>query len=124
VSWPIPLFWKPGALGLAMHRFIDGKDRMRQALLPHSLEDYVDQENPVRVIEIDLRRRTADGGDQNLSASLKPLAVVCLSDAPLLRRETQRVSRFADAFSTASGKPSRCCPTHATGRYWSNPVAR
>jgi transposase len=35
-----------------MHRFIDGEDRMQQALLPHSLEDYVDQENPVRVIEV------------------------------------------------------------------------
>src|SRR5229473_2236187 len=35
-----------------MHRFIDGEDRMQQALLPHSLEDYVDGENPVRVIEI------------------------------------------------------------------------
>src|SRR5437868_7601807 len=35
-----------------MHRFIDGEDRMQQALLPHSLEDYVDGENPVRVIEV------------------------------------------------------------------------
>src|SRR6266571_2117782 len=35
-----------------MHRFIDGEDRMQQALLPHSLEDYVDQENPVRVIDV------------------------------------------------------------------------
>jgi transposase len=35
-----------------MHRFIDGEDRMQQALLPHSLEDYVDQENPVRVVEV------------------------------------------------------------------------
>src|SRR5213083_3603701 len=35
-----------------MHRFIDGEDRMQQALLPHSLEDYVGEENPVRVIEI------------------------------------------------------------------------
>ena len=34
-----------------MHRFIDGEDRMQQALLPHSLEDYVGEENPVRVIE-------------------------------------------------------------------------
>src|SRR5438045_3374813 len=34
-----------------MHRFIDGEDRMQQALLPHSLEDYVGGENPVRVIE-------------------------------------------------------------------------
>ena len=35
-----------------MHRFIDGEDRMQLALLPHSLEDYVDEENPVRVIEV------------------------------------------------------------------------
>jgi transposase len=35
-----------------MHRFIDGEDRMQQALLPHSLEDYVGAENPVRVIEV------------------------------------------------------------------------
>jgi transposase len=35
-----------------MHRFIDGEDRMQQALLPNSLEDYVSEENPVRVIEV------------------------------------------------------------------------
>src|SRR5271168_3512527 len=35
-----------------MHRFIDGEDRMQQALLPHSPEDYVSEENPVRVIEV------------------------------------------------------------------------
>jgi transposase len=34
-----------------MHRFIDGEDRMQPALLPHCLEDYVSEENPVRVIE-------------------------------------------------------------------------
>jgi len=35
-----------------MHRFIDGEDRMQQTLLPPSLEDYVNEENPVRVIEV------------------------------------------------------------------------
>ncbi len=35
-----------------MHRYIDGEDRMQQALLPHSLEDYVGEENPVRVVEV------------------------------------------------------------------------
>src|SRR5690349_12578709 len=35
-----------------MHRFIDGEDRLQQVLLPHSLEDYVSEENPVRVIEV------------------------------------------------------------------------
>ena len=39
-----------------MHRFIDGEDRMQQALLPHSLEDYVSEENPVRVIEVFYQR--------------------------------------------------------------------
>ena len=35
-----------------MHRFINGEDRLQPALLPHSLEDYVSEENPVRVIEV------------------------------------------------------------------------
>src|SRR5438876_5293901 len=35
-----------------MHRFIDGEDRMQRALLPHSLEDYGGEENPVRRIEV------------------------------------------------------------------------
>ena len=35
-----------------MHRFIDGEDRLQRTLLPNSLEDYVDEENPVRVIEV------------------------------------------------------------------------
>jgi transposase len=35
-----------------MHRFIHGEERMQQALLPHSLEDYVSEENPVRVIDV------------------------------------------------------------------------
>src|SRR5215210_4653342 len=35
-----------------MHRFIDGEDRRQPALLPHSLEDYLGEENPVRVIEV------------------------------------------------------------------------
>jgi transposase len=35
-----------------MHRFIDGEDRMQQTLLPNSLEDYVGEENPARVIEV------------------------------------------------------------------------
>ena len=38
--------------GVAMHRFIEGDDRMQQTLLPHCLEDYVGEENPVRVIEV------------------------------------------------------------------------
>ena len=34
-----------------MHRFIEGQDRTQASLLPASLEDYVDADNPARVIE-------------------------------------------------------------------------
>ncbi len=35
-----------------MHRFVNGEDRLQRTLLPNSLEGYVGEENPVRVIEI------------------------------------------------------------------------
>jgi transposase len=35
-----------------MKRFIEGEDRRQATLLPDSLEDYVAQDNPVRVIEV------------------------------------------------------------------------
>jgi transposase len=34
-----------------MKRFVEGEDRVQVALLPHCLDDYVTQNNPVRVIE-------------------------------------------------------------------------
>src|SRR6201993_4223372 len=37
---------------MVMHRFVEGEDRLQQTLLPHSLEDYVGEENPVRVVDI------------------------------------------------------------------------
>ena len=42
---------------MTTHRFIDGEDRLQQALPPHSLEDYVSEENPVRVIEVFIAER-------------------------------------------------------------------
>jgi transposase len=35
-----------------MKRFIEGEDRTQVSLLPACLEDYVEAENPVRVIEV------------------------------------------------------------------------
>jgi transposase len=35
-----------------MNRFVQGEDRRQQTLLPSSLEDYVAEDNPVRVIEV------------------------------------------------------------------------
>jgi transposase len=34
-----------------MKRFIEGKDRRRVTLLPDCLEDYVSDDNPIRVVE-------------------------------------------------------------------------
>ena len=49
-----------------MKRFVEGEDRLQGALLPHCLDDYVTENNPVRVIEafideLDLARLGFDG---------------------------------------------------------------
>src|SRR3974390_3478582 len=38
-------------VGAGMKRFIEGEDRRQALLLPDCLEDYVSDDNPVRVIE-------------------------------------------------------------------------
>ncbi len=35
-----------------MKRFVEGEDRRQATLLPDSLEDYVTEDNPVRVVEV------------------------------------------------------------------------
>lgn len=35
-----------------MKRFIEGQDRSQSTLFPESLEDYIAEDNPVRVIEV------------------------------------------------------------------------
>ena len=49
-----------------MKRFIEGEDRTQVSLLPECLDDYVDEDNPVRVVEafveqLDLRQMGFDG---------------------------------------------------------------
>jgi transposase len=44
-----------------MERFVEGEDRIQITLLPECLEDYVEPDNPVRVVEafveqLDLRQ--------------------------------------------------------------------
>jgi hypothetical protein len=55
-----------GTLGFLMKRFVEGEDRRQGVLLPEFLDDYVGEDNPVRVIdvfvdELDLRRRRSRG---------------------------------------------------------------
>jgi len=35
-----------------MGRFVEGEDRRQSLLLPESLDDYVTEDNPVRVVEV------------------------------------------------------------------------
>ena len=35
-----------------MKRFVEGEDRRQATLLPDSLEDYVTEDNPVRVVDV------------------------------------------------------------------------
>ena len=35
-----------------MSRFVEGRDRTQQTLFPASLDDYVDEDNPVRVVDV------------------------------------------------------------------------
>ncbi|WP_262300363.1 transposase, partial [Microvirga sesbaniae] len=49
-----------------MRRFVDGVDRIQTTLFPESLDDWVDENNPVRVIDafveaLDLRALGFDG---------------------------------------------------------------
>jgi len=39
-----------------MGRFVEGADRRQSLLLPETLDDYVTEDNSVRVIEVDLPR--------------------------------------------------------------------
>jgi hypothetical protein len=56
---------------LAMHRFIDGEGRMQPALLPHSLEDYVDEaEMSLLVLAYNIKRMIAIFGVGPLMAAI------------------------------------------------------
>jgi transposase len=35
-----------------MSGFVEGEDRQQQSLLPRSLEDYVGEDNPARVVDV------------------------------------------------------------------------
>ena len=51
-SFSFAIAYAARSVSLLMKRFIEGEDRTQVALLPACLEDYVDAENPVRVVEV------------------------------------------------------------------------
>src|SRR6266446_8994682 len=71
-----------------MKRFVEGVDRGQSTLFPECLDDWVDEDNPVRVIdvfvdELDLSALDFGGVDPKsdgatLLSSLDPLEALCL----------------------------------------------
>ena len=81
-----------------MKRFIEGEARTRVTLLPECLDDYVAEENPVRVVdvfvsELDLGALGFEGGDP--AATGRPAYLL-----------SPRVSPRILAASRAGGKPN------------------
>jgi hypothetical protein len=72
-----------------MGRFVEGEDRRQSLLLPDSLDDYVTEDNPVRVVEVfidelsgraSLRRRAARcDGSARLAGTHTSRALSCRS---------------------------------------------
>ena len=71
-----------------MKRFVEGEDRRQGALLPHCLDDYVTENNPVRVIEafIDELDLATLGFDGVVPRDHRTLCLPSV-DAPLQARE-------------------------------------
>ena len=61
------------ASGVALKRFVEGRDRRQGVLLPEYLDDHVSEENPVRVVEafideLDLAALDRADGSPSLSS--------------------------------------------------------
>lgn len=98
--------WNPKAwgFGVVMRRFVNGEDRMQQALLPNGLEDYVGAENPARVIEVSSTSRRlprwgfGDDGDGGTAGLPSPTLVKiylygCLNRVQSSRRPEREAQR-------------------------------
>jgi transposase len=65
-----------------MKRFVEGENRNQSTLFPELLDDYVDENNPVRVIEafvdeLDLNRLGFQGVDPHVPAGLPIILLSC-----------------------------------------------
>jgi transposase len=67
-----------------MKRFIEGEDRQQVALLPECLDDYIGEDNPVRVVdvfveELDLQALGFKGADPAPPVGLRTTRRCCSS---------------------------------------------
>lgn len=47
-----------------MKRFVEGEDRSQSTLFPERLDDYIAEDNPVRVVDLDDARPSQPGGQR------------------------------------------------------------
>ena len=52
-----------------MKRFVEGEDRSQSTLFPERLDDYIEEDNPVRVIDVFVDE--LDLGNSDLSALIR-----------------------------------------------------
>lgn len=104
-----------------MKRFVEGEDRKQAVLLPEYLEDYVSDDNPVRVVdvfvdELDLHVLGFDGtapattGRPSYHPSVLPARIS--PQLPATRRAAVRRNRWHSQRVAACP----CCPETARGR--------
>ena len=114
-----------------MHRFIDGEDRRQQALLPHCLEDYVSEENPVRVIEVfidelDLASLGFSGMTPAATGrpAYRPATLLKIYLYGYLNRiqSSRRLER--EVQSMKAGRRTRCCRRSGAGICHTSPRSR
>ena len=64
------------AAGDRMKRFVEGLDRGQSTLLPECLEDWIGEDNPVRVIDVFVEELIWAGWDSTASLPRQPAAFV------------------------------------------------
>jgi hypothetical protein len=85
-----------------MKRFVEGTDRGQSTLLPECLDDWIDENNPVRVIDafveaLDLRELGFAGVEPEITGRAERMAVRDRENAQRLADESRRVREHREA---------------------------
>src|SRR6185369_4382751 len=106
-------------MGVIMKRFVEGADRGQSTLLPECLDDWVDEENPVRVIDaLDLASLGFDGVEPAATGrpAFHPSVLLKLYIYGYLNRvqSSRRLEREAQRSSDLLWLLGRLAPDHKT----------
>ena len=111
-----------------MKRFVEGEDRRQAYLLPESLDDYVAEDNPVRVVEVFI-----DELDLGALGLPTPATALCTPTAPTpsfrrsatssQRRGAEAQFRSTDLTETSPRtSPGRPSTAYAMSDAWYSPA--